>query len=222
MVDSGATTTFLSRRFICDNQVATSKLAQPIPLYNIDGSVNRAGSITHYVRLQVVMAEYADWLEFLVTDLGPEDVILGLPWLRKVNPNIDWQAGTMDMGEEANPEKEGWKPGVEHIAANRVQRRKWWKAHVLEDTTEELWCAAGYTYSTEIAQKANQDKPKRTFEEIVPEEYRQYSKVFSESESEWLPEHKPYDHGIDLKPDAPETLRSKVYPMPPNKQEELD
>ena len=74
------------------------------------------------------MAEYADWLEFLVTDLGPEDIILGLPWLRNVNPNIDWQAGTMDIGEETDPEKEGWKPGVERIAANRVQRRKWWKS----------------------------------------------------------------------------------------------
>ena len=133
----------------------------------------------------------------------------------------------MEIGtEEEKPETEtlaaDWTPGVERIAANRVQRRKWWKAQILEDTTEELWCAAGYTYSTELAQKANQDKPKRTFEEIVPEEYRQYSKVFSESESERLPEHKPYDHGIDLKPDAPETLRSKVYPMPPNEQEELD
>jgi len=27
---------------------------------------------------------------FLVTRLGQEKVILGLPWLRKINPNIDW------------------------------------------------------------------------------------------------------------------------------------
>jgi hypothetical protein len=27
--------------------------------------------------------------------LGPEKVILGLPWLRHRNPAIDWQAGTM-------------------------------------------------------------------------------------------------------------------------------
>jgi hypothetical protein len=46
--------------------------------------------------------------------------------------------------------------------------------------------------------------------------------VFSEQESDRLPEHKPYDHTIDLKPDAPETLQSKVYPMPVNEQEELD
>ena len=37
-----------------------------------------------------------------------------------------------------------------------------------------------------------------------------------------MPEHKPYDHAIDLKPDMPETLHLKVYSMPVNKQEELD
>ena len=227
MIDSGATALFISRRFIHKHNVFLHTLPREIPLYNIDGSKNTAGSITHFVRLRLSMGDYVEWLEFLVTDLGPEDVVLGLPWLRRVNPDIDWQGGTMEIGtEEEKPETEtlaaDWTPGVERIAANRVQRRKWWKAQILEDTTEELWCAAGYTYSTELAQKANQDKPKRTFEEIVPEEYRQYSKVFSESESERLPEHKPYDHGIDLKPDAPETLRSKVYPMPPNEQEELD
>lgn len=93
---------------------------------------------------------------------------------------------------------------------------------MLEEATEELWCAAGFTYSTELAAEAHQAKPKKTFNEMVPEEYRQYAKVFSEPDSERLPEHKPYDHTIDLKPDAPETIRSKVYPMPVNEQAELD
>jgi hypothetical protein len=46
--------------------------------------------------------------------------------------------------------------------------------------------------------------------------------VFSEQESDRLPEHELYDHTIDLKPDAPETLWSKVYLMLVNEQEELD
>ena len=40
MVDSGATTKFLHRRFVLENQVATRKLARPILLYNIDGTEN--------------------------------------------------------------------------------------------------------------------------------------------------------------------------------------
>jgi hypothetical protein len=73
-----------------------------------------------------------------------------------------------------------------------------------------------------LAERASKSKPKRAFEEIVPAEYRQYADVFSETESERLPTHKPYDHAIDLKPDTPETIWSKIYPMPVNEQEELD
>jgi hypothetical protein len=57
---------------------------------------------------------------------------------------------------------------------------------------------------------------------MVPKAYRHYAKVFSERESERLPEHKPWDHAIDLKPDAPETMRTKIYPMSPKEQEELN
>ena len=83
-----------------------------------------------------------------------------------------------------------------------------------------MW--AGFTYSTKLAAEANQAKAQRTFEEMVPKEYHRHAKVFSEEESHRLPKHQPWDHTIDLKPDAPETLRSKVYPLPLNEQGELD
>ena len=57
---------------------------------------------------------------------------------------------------------------------------------------------------------------------MVLEPYRDFEKVFSESASERLPAHKPWDHAIDLIPGAPETMRTKVYPMSRNEQEELD
>ena len=111
---------------------------------------------------------------------------------------------------------------MERVAANRILHRRWWKNGVLEDPLGTLWCATGYTYLTELAEKAAKQKTKRTFKEIVPEKYRRYAKVFSETESECLPEHKPYDHSIDLKPETPETIRSKVFPMPLNEQDKLD
>ena len=32
---------------------------------------------------------------FYITGLGNQKVILGLPWLRKHNPEIDWEKGTV-------------------------------------------------------------------------------------------------------------------------------
>lgn len=223
MIDSGATGLFIHQRFVDMHRVMIHPLARAIPLHNIDGSRNQAGSITHYARLELSIGTHTERTEFLVTNIGPEDMILGLPWLRKINPQIDWTNGRVEVdteGRSAVPEED--LPPFEKIAANRRLRRHWQKHGVLEEATEELWCAAGFTYSTELAAEAHQAKPKKTFDEMVPEEYRQYAKVFSEPDSERLPEHKPYDHTIDLKPDAPETIRSKVYPMPVNEQAELD
>ena len=58
-------------------------------------------------------------------------------------------------------------------------------------------------------------------EEMVPPQYRRFLKVFSKEASDRMPQHKPHDHGIQLKKDS-ELSRSKAYPMSPNEQEELN
>jgi len=57
---------------------------------------------------------------------------------------------------------------------------------------------------------------------MVPEHYRDFSKVFSEEESQRLPKHQPWDHAIELEPDAVRHWKVKTYPMSPKEQDELD
>ena len=85
MVSSGATS----------HQMLQEPIEYPITLYNIDGSLNEAGSITHKVKLLLKVSQDKEKFDFFVTSLGPEKVILGLPWLRHCNPEINWQKGTM-------------------------------------------------------------------------------------------------------------------------------
>ena len=73
MVDSGATTKFLHRRFVLENQVATRKLARPIPLYNIDGTENRDGTISEVAVLDMAIGDHREKVVFVVTDIGEED-----------------------------------------------------------------------------------------------------------------------------------------------------
>jgi len=190
MMDSGATALFISRRFIEGNRIRTYPLPRQIPLFNIDGTKNRAGGISQAAHLRLEIGGWSHWEDFLVTDLGPENVVLGLPWLRKVNPNVDWTGGTMKIGadrEEGEKSKQHLGSTktiattmLEKVEANRIQRKQWWKEGMLEEPSEEVWCAAGFTYSTELAGKAGEGKQKRSLEEIIPEEYQQYAKVFSE------------------------------------------
>ena len=55
----------------------------------------------------------------------------------------------------------------------------------------------------------------------VPEEYRRHARIFDEVESKKLPPSRPWDHAINLKPDAPDTIDCKIYPLPPKDDEAL-
>ena len=96
--------------------VCTRPLGWKIQLCNIDGSENRVGNVSQSMQLRLRIGDDCTWEDFMVMDLGPEDVVLGLPWLRKVNPEIDWGGGTLSMRSE------GWKR-TEQVAASRVQQR---------------------------------------------------------------------------------------------------
>jgi hypothetical protein len=93
MIDSGATALFLGREFVKQNNVRMFPLKRPIQVFNIDGTQNQAGRIDRCARLKLEVDKMNEWVDFLVMDLGGEDVILGLPWLREHNPKIDWKKG---------------------------------------------------------------------------------------------------------------------------------
>jgi hypothetical protein len=120
-------------------------------------------------------------------------MILGLPWLKKHNPDVDWNTGKILIrgSAESGAEPSEDQTRFRKVAATRLQRRKWQKEGRLEHASDEIWIAAGFTYSTLIAEKADGAKNARTYKEVVPEHYRDFKKVFSEVKSERLPEHKP-------------------------------
>ena len=46
LLDCGATDLFASSDFVARNHLTTKRLSRPIPVYNVDGSPNEAGSIS--------------------------------------------------------------------------------------------------------------------------------------------------------------------------------
>jgi len=51
LLDLGATGLFIDREYVKSNRLPTRKLSHPIPVYNVDGSPNEAGSILEVVEL---------------------------------------------------------------------------------------------------------------------------------------------------------------------------
>jgi hypothetical protein len=52
-------------------------LADPIPVYNVDGTWNTAGSITHCAEIIIQFQEHRERVTAEVTDLGKNQMILG-------------------------------------------------------------------------------------------------------------------------------------------------
>jgi len=208
MVDSGATAMFISNHFVAKNAMLCKLLERKIVLYNINGTQNKAGTISHKVVLYLKVGNQERKWDFLITDLGPEDVILGLPWLRHVNPHIDWSNGEIKLPSEnilANTEEEEAPASVFRINANRMQRRKLMSEKVIDRATDEIWYCAGFTYSQAIAEKEAKKKADKSFEELVPKKFWNRRHLFSNEATTRLPKHQPWDHKIDFTPDAKPT-----------------
>ena len=75
---------------------------------NVDGTNNKSGDIRYKIQISynIENNRFKDW--FYVTRLGDQRLILGLPWLREINPRIDWSEGTVRFPDERkiDPEKE--------------------------------------------------------------------------------------------------------------------
>lgn len=74
------------------------------------------------------------------------------------------------------------------------------------------------TKSTELAAAAYAAKPKVE----LPEQYTEYRSVFEKESFDSLPEHKPWDHAIELIPGSDPKVNAKVYPLSPDEQKQLD
>ena len=97
LLDCGATGLFINSALVREKGLTTRTLQRPIPVYNVDGSPNEAGSITEVVDLVLRYKDHSERAVFAVTNLGKQDMILGLTWLREHNPEVDWKTGEISM-----------------------------------------------------------------------------------------------------------------------------
>jgi len=95
--ESRATGLFIDREYVKSNRLPTKKHSCTIPVFNVDGTANKAGSISEVVELIIWYEKYLERALFSVTSLGRQNMILGITWLREHNPEIDWRTGRVEM-----------------------------------------------------------------------------------------------------------------------------
>jgi hypothetical protein len=97
MLNSGAQDCFMHPQFVEEHGVVMHALKRPIGLGNIDGSPNRSGSITHYAFLGVIIDGHLTKVFFHIANIGREDAILGIDWLRRYNPQVNWKLDSISF-----------------------------------------------------------------------------------------------------------------------------
>src|SRR5258708_39933801 len=167
LVDSGATDNFMHPHFAKRMGIGTQELPNPRKIWNIDGTMNKGGYLTHYVNLDVQTKGIHKEMRFLLTDLGGEDLILGYPCLATFVPKVTWKTATIDtmalpvVIHTVNPRIERIAP---IIARTLTELEKWDIVHELADQSSIR------TTATDLAIKAKQ----YTVKTEVPSEYRKH------------------------------------------------
>ena len=94
MIDSGATGNFMTRKVADTQGLLTQRKADPYPLLVVDGEPisSNNGMVTHEtVPLEMVMLRgHKETIQFDIVNMDNHACILGVPWLRRHNPQIDW------------------------------------------------------------------------------------------------------------------------------------
>ena len=91
-VDSGCTALgLLDEAFVIEHNIETELLPQAIPVHLADNLPASFGPITRKtIPLTLKIGSHTEKIQFFVTR-PPYTITLGLPWLQRHNPTIDWE-----------------------------------------------------------------------------------------------------------------------------------
>ena len=85
LIKSGARGDFLHQDFATKHRINLLPLDTPIIPKNVDGTLNIGGKITHYIYVNILFDNWRIGTKLLVTNIGKNNLILGLPWLKENN-----------------------------------------------------------------------------------------------------------------------------------------
>ena len=193
LVDCGATGNFIDVGLFCLLELPLEKLPKPIITNNVDGTTNAKGTIRWKAHTDILFKERTEKLKLMVLSLGRRQIILGMPWLKKWNPAIDWKRNMMMLHEnplttETTSVSQRYLVCWLGIDANTKINKCLRKCELWKENKS----INKITISTQITQ---QSTPSET---PVPDWCTNFSDVFLEQAHAKLPPHHYYDHTINL------------------------
>ena len=197
-MDSGCTHTGIDEQLVKEKKIQTKAINFSFKVFNADGTKNR--EVTKVAPLEVEINGHKETLEAAVMDLAGTDMFLEHDWLVKHNPEVNWKNGTIKFTRY---------PGNCTMTHKNIQFNARRTKETVSDKTEQD--------NGEIGKK-----PDKTNPEDLPEYIRPFTHLFNKKKFENLPEHREWDHKINLMEEAPRELNAKAYAMTIKEEEALN
>ena len=100
LVDSGCDKSLISKEFAISLNLTFHSLSEPIVFEVIDGTPLPSGAIKYYVICQMKLENFEFESKLYVANSTHSDIILGLDWLKKYNPIIDWENLSLELNSQ--------------------------------------------------------------------------------------------------------------------------
>jgi Retroviral aspartyl protease len=198
LLDTGAGGKFINQNFVQNQKIETKELKYPIKVFNVDETPNKWGTITKYTRLDLTINGQTWTHNLLVTGLGRQEIILGYPWFKQTNPDINWKECTLTWWTEQDKRKPTPKPTIE----NEIDPEDW-KNHTvnlieelnneqignavllsyIEEAKLKVWINAKTEIAMELAIKENEKKAYLPVEKLIPEDLHNFLMITRQTDS---------------------------------------
>jgi hypothetical protein len=99
LIDSRATANFISPKLVETLKLPKIALVNPRKIRMLDGSTPKMGKVWHKVHLEFHCQGLPTSADFLICPISDNQAILGMPWLKTQNPDIDWKEQTITFPE---------------------------------------------------------------------------------------------------------------------------
>ena len=123
LVDSGADISCIDQHFVRKHNLPTTKLPVPIRARNTNHFHNKNSDIQYTCDLFIDIQGLTQKVTLHVMTCGKENIILGLPWLKKANPTIDWTTQTLKFDESID---KSWDLYQHHTADVTWHQSHYW------------------------------------------------------------------------------------------------
>jgi hypothetical protein len=212
LFDTGAWSCFIGKQCFINSGFKQIPLPnnRVIRAFNADGLENKGSAIMHYCQVQLHINGHESTQAFLITNLGPKDLIIGYSFIQHHNPVFNFGASTMEFSRCPLDCKHGAPimkideedldglnlPHLEDVAAVFTPEtdKSWennatfihWIKHLEEPIAQYL--LAHTVNKEEFNKSASARKDDKDYwSPYVPQQYHQYGEVFSKLASQRMP-----------------------------------